>query len=148
MTLGSWHVYGYGIRVDDIDTTPQKLMELAKKYPDVYNIVQEYLNKRNISEAEVSKLNVSIFDDLENEYGAHGVSWFLYETLDGGITFTYVTNYDGEEFIIMEPCLPWHYSTIEISLTEDDVKKVFMNCISVLTDQEIEITYKSIENGC
>ena len=79
MAFESWHVYGYGIRVDDIDTTPSKLVELGRKYPDVDKIVKEYLRAKGIGEDDdLSNLSTIIFDDLENEYGAHGKSWFLY----------------------------------------------------------------------
>lgn len=45
MSYHTWHTYGYGIKVDDIKTTPERLLNLAATKPEVLEKVKTYLSK-------------------------------------------------------------------------------------------------------
>ena len=57
MSYHTWTTYGFGFCVDDIDTTPEKLLKLAALKPDVLKDVREYLNdilRQNFPQADSS----------------------------------------------------------------------------------------------
>lgn len=147
MSYHVWTTYGYGFCVDDIKTTPEKLLKLAEMNPAVLKDVREYLNEYFDGEGyKDEELEMSDFDDLEGEYCERGVTYVLYQVINE-IEVIYADDYDGVPYILYCPNYPWSLKENEKDLTIDKVDEIFQKYISVLTDEPVVIDYQSVENG-
>lgn len=146
MSYHTWIEYGYGFCVDDIHTTPDKLLKLAAMRPDVLRDVRSYLNEIFPDGYKDEDLTMENFNDLEGDYCEYGLSYVLYNVIND-LEIIYANDYNGTEFILYTPTYPWHMHEEERNLTQDDVKNIFMKYISVLTDNYVPIIYYSVENG-
>lgn len=146
MSYHTWTTNGYGICVDDIETTAKKLLELAAMKPEVLKDVREYLSEYLDKEYDDEDLTIDDFDDLEGDYCERGVAYLLFRVIDE-IDITYADDYDGVQYILYCPSYPWCMSEKEKNLTKEDVDSIFNKYISILTDEHILITDYSVENG-
>lgn len=144
MSYHYWTTDGYGFCVDDIHTTPKRLMELAAMNEKVLRKVTAYLDEYYPGWTTES-LDMEDFNDLEGDCGEIGLAYVLYEVIDLRITVT--SDFDGRYYILYEPSYPWTISEDEENLTEEDVLRIFRKYISVVTDEGIFIYYQSVENG-
>ena len=144
MSYHYWTTDGFGFCVDDIHTTPKRLMELAAMNEKVLRRVEEYLNEEHPGWT-IESLNMEDFNDLEGDCGETGLAYVLCETINLSVTVTW--DFDGKYYILYEPSYPWSMKKEEENLTEDDVWNVFQKYISVVTDKDIVIDYMSVENG-
>lgn len=147
MSYKTWNTYGYGFCVDDINTTPEKLLQLAAMKPEVLKEVQDYLNAIYPDGYKVENLTMADFDDLEGEYCEHGLAYVLFHVIDG-IWVEYVDDYGGVPYILYTPTYPWRMDDNDMNLSERDVEDTFRSYISILTHEHIVIDYYSVENGC
>lgn len=149
MSYHSWTVDGYGICVDDIETTPEKLLKLASMDSDVLKDVREYLDEYFDGQGYMDEtLTMEIFDELEGDYCERGVAYVLYHVINGnGIILDYTYDYNGTPYILYLPTYPWYMNDKDKTLTSEDVENVFRKYVSVLTDKPIKIDYYSVENG-
>lgn len=148
MSYHSWTTDGYGICVDDIKTTAEKLLELAAMKPTVLEEVRKYLDWLFEEDGEYKDEDLTIddFDDLEGEYCERGVAYVLYQVIDE-IDVVFADDYNGVPYILYCPNYPWYMKEQEKNLTAEDVKNIFNKYISVLTDKPIIFDYYSVENG-
>lgn len=147
MSYSTWTTYGFGFCVDDIDTTPERLLKLAAMKPDVLKDVREYLDDVFDGEDyEDEELTLEDFDELEGDYCERGVAYVLYQVIND-IPIIFADDYNGTPYILYCPSYPWHLKESEKHLTEDDVEEIFKKYIEVLTDKYIDIDYQSVENG-
>lgn len=147
MSYKTWTTYGFGFCVYDIDTTPQKLLELAAIKPDVLQNVREYLNEYFDGESyNDADLTMEVFDDLEGDYCERGLAYVLYHVIDD-IVIEYVDDYDGVPYILYLPSYPWNLKGNEYNLTAEKVEEIFNKYIDILTDKPVTIDYYSVENG-
>lgn len=147
MSYRTWTTYGFGFCVDDIDTTPEKLLKLAAMNPNVLKDVREYLDDIfDEEEYKDEELTIEDFDELEGDYCERGVAYILYQVIDE-IDIIFADDYNGTPYILYCPSYPWHMGEKEKSLTQEDVEKIFEKYIKILTDQSINIDYQSVENG-
>lgn len=146
MSYRTWTTYGLGFCVDDIETTPEKLLKLAAMKSEVLTEVRNYLNERFENGYRDEDLTIEDFDDFEGDYCEHGVAYVLYNVIDE-ITVTYATDFEGGQYILYGPSYPWSLSENEANLKEPDVEEIFEKYISILTDEVIYIDYMSVENG-
>ena len=147
MSYHTWTTYGFGFCVDDIETTPEKLLNLAAMNPDVLKDVREYLN--GIFDGEEYKdedLTMEDFDELEGDYCERGVAYVLYHVIDE-IRIVFADDYNGTPYILYCPHYPWNMSDSEKDLKCTDVVNIFTKYIKILTDKSIEIGHQSVENG-
>lgn len=144
MSYHCWTTDGYGFCVDDIRTTPKRLMELAAMNEKVLRRVEEYLNEEHPGWT-IESLNMEDFNDLEGDYGETGLAHVLYEAINLSVTVT--SDFDNRYYILYEPSYPWTIPEGEENLTEEDVLRIFRKYISVVTDEDIFIDYQSVENG-
>lgn len=63
------------------------------------------------------------------------------------VEFTACDSYDGDEFLIYTPSYPWEVSEEEHALTEERLQEILAHYVSILTDKELTIEYRSVENG-
>ena len=146
MSYHSWTTDGYGICVDDIETTTTKLLELAAMKPEVLDDVRDYLNDYFDGVYNDNDLKINDFDDLEGDYCERGVAYILFHVIDE-IDVVYADDYDGVPYILYCPKYPWSMPENEKNLTREDVENIFKKYISILTDKPISMDYYSVENG-
>ena len=146
MSYHSWTTDGYGICVDDINTTPERLLKLAAMKTETLDDVRDYLNGYFDGEYNNEDLTIDDFDDLEGDYCERGVAYVLFHVIDE-IDIVYADDYDGVPHILYCPKYPWSTPENEKNLTREDVKNIFKKYISILTDEPVIIDYYSVENG-
>lgn len=147
MSYHTWTTYGFGFCVDDIDTTPDRLLKLAAMNPDVLKDVREYLDELfNGKEYKDEELTMEDFDELEGDYCERGVAYVLYHVIDE-IRVIFADDYNGTPYILFCPRYPWSIKENEKNLGENDVIKIFAKYVNILTDNPIEVDYQSVENG-
>ena len=146
MSYRAWHTYGYGICVDNIETTAEKLLKLASMKGNVLKEVREYLDKIYPNGYKDEDLTLEDFDELEGDYCERGVAFVLYEVINE-ITVDFADDYNGTQYILYLPSYPWRMKENEKNLTEEDIANVFKKYVNVLTDEPIVIDYYDIENG-
>ena len=146
MSYHCWTTDGFGFCVDDIHTTPKRLIELAAMNEEVLRRVEEYLNEEHPGWT-IESLNMEDFNDLEGNYGETGLAHVLYKVIFAELDVTVASDFDNKYYILYEPSYPWNMPKNEENLTSDDVFKVFWKYISVVTDEYIFIDYRSVENG-
>jgi hypothetical protein len=147
MSYHTWTTYGIGFCVDDIDTTPEKLLALAAMKPKVLEDVREYLN--DIFDGEEYKdedLTMEDFDELEGDYCERGVTYVLYRVIDE-IRVVFADDYNGTQYILYCPHYPWNMNDNEKDLKYEDIVNIFAKYIRMLTDKPVEIDHQSVENG-
>lgn len=147
MSYQVWSTDGYGFCVDHIHTTPQKVMDLAATNAETLKYVREYLDEHmGVTDWKVDDLQMSDFNDLCDDCGcARGISCILSDVIKYPVIV--VDNFDGEQYILLEPYFPWYVPDELKGVTEKDVRKEFQRCISVLTDEDIYIDCLSVPNG-
>ena len=148
MSYHTWTTDGYGICVDDIETTAEKLLALAAMKPAVLKDVREYLDEMFEEDGGYNDedLTVDDFNDLEGDYCERGVAYVLYQVIDE-LDVVFADDYNGVPYILYCPKYPWNLKEEEKNLTMQDVKDIFNKYISVLTDKPIIFDCYSVENG-
>lgn len=145
MSYQTWHTYGYGIRVDDVKTTPIRLLNLASIKPELFEKVENYL--KMLGEYKVEELSLEDFDEFDDVIcGKSGIGAILFYAIDE-FQADYVEDFEGNAYVLFPEKYPWIMSDREKSLTKDDVKNIFEKYIKILSDEPVEITYWSVENG-
>ena len=147
MSYRTWTTDGYGICVDDIKTTADKLLALAAMKPEVLKEVRKYLDwVFEDGGYNDEDLTIDDFDALEGDYCERGVAYVLHQVIDE-LDIVFADDYNGVPYILYCPKYPWHMKEEEKNLTTEDVKNIFNKYISVLTDKRIIFDYYSVENG-
>ena len=144
MSYHYWTTNGFGFCVDDIHTTPKRLMELAAMNEKVLRRVEEYLNEEHPGWT-IESLNMEDFNDLEGDCGETCLAHVLYEIIN--LSVSVALDFGNRHYILYEPSYPWSIPDGEENLTEEDVLRIFRKYISVVTDENIFIDYQSVENG-
>lgn len=146
MSYQTWHTYGIGFCVDDIKTTPEKLLKLAALDEPTLLKVEDYLNERFDGEYKIDELTMEDFCDLEGDFCERDVSFVLCQVIKE-IPIVYVDDYDGVPYILYCPTYPWNLTEDEIVLTRGKLKAIFQKYIAILTDDVINIGLQEVENG-
>lgn len=139
-----WTTDGYGFCVDDIYTTPKRLMELAAMNEKVLRRVEAYLDEYYPGWT-IESLNMEDFNNLEGDCGETGLAHVLYEIIN--LSVSVALDFGNRYYILYKPSYPWSIPDGEENLTEEDVLRIFRKYISVVTDEDIFIGYRSVENG-
>lgn len=148
MSFTTWHTYGYGICVDNIKTTTNKIIDficLAHGYK------QEFENDidMNIEDLRDTPTDEFIYEYSQDVHRLAGHIAGVVEELYG-VKLTPCQKYAGGDYVVFEPKYTWDMTKEEKKLTEGDLKQLFKDCIKHLTDQtldELEYDYHSIEDG-
>ena len=146
MSYMTWIVHGYGICVDDIKTTAENLLKLASMDKDVLKDVREYLDAIYPNGYDDEELTLDDFNELEGDYCEHGVAYVLNQIIDD-IPVEFAYDYYGTQYILYIPTYPWFITDTDRTLTEEDVENMFKKYVKILTDEDINIDYYSVENG-
>lgn len=153
MSYQSWHNYGYGICVDDIETTEDKVFELihlAPKFEDkFYKWIETYREDGDpecIAEIITMDQIYEYDDDYFCEYGLAPIISAVVKECEG-IELLPCSDYNCTSYLIFGTTYPWCMTDKEKNLKEEDVLCLFAKYISILTDKPITVDYQSVENG-
>ena len=146
MSYHYYSTYGLGVCVDDIKTTPEKLLKLAALKDEVLKDVRNYLDEIFDDGYKDEDLTMEDFDDLEGDYCERGVAYVLYQVIDE-IRVEFADDFDGVPYILYTPTFPWYMDSAERDLTYEDVVKVFKKYIKMLTDEPVNVDFYNVENG-
>jgi hypothetical protein len=147
MSYQTWSTYGFGFCVNDIKTTPEKILKLAALNEDTLNDLREYFDFIYEDGYEDKELTLDDFCDFEGIDGELGLSTVLREVIDKEIPIVWADDFDGYNYILYCPSYPWNLQEKEKNLTREDVQKIFQRYIKILTDESIEIDFCCVENG-
>ena len=157
MSFKTWIVYGYGVKIDDIDfsnLTNDMLFDfihLAPYFEEKYiNWLNSTFRKENDPESISEFLPLDNLLEYESEDACYtGLLPILKGVLDEaeGLYFVMCHNYDNEEFLLFTPAYPWEMGKREREMSQGEVEKIYKKYIGKLTDKEFEIDYYEVENG-
>lgn len=144
MSYVSWHTYGYGIRVSDINVASvESLKELIHMAPEYEKAVNEW-----IADSEITDPSVDDYLDFDQDY-CMGLASMLKEIIEEAekVRFTACDDCYSNLFLVYEPKYPWYLPETERSLDEESIADILRKYVSIITDEEIAIDYYSAENG-
>lgn len=144
MSYHTWSVDGYGFCSSDINTNVDKIRRLLLSAPKFDKEVRDEMFSQKIYAPELD----DYLEYDQDEYS--GLGYFLVEVIHEveGISLCTANNFDGEWYVLYCPSYPWEQRTPkETNLTEEKIKEILSKYIRMLTDENIEITYQSVENG-
>ena len=108
MSYSTWTDYGYGVCVDNINTTPERLLKLAAQKPEVLKEVRDYLDEYFGEPYKDEDLTMEDFEELEGDYCERGVAYVLYHVIPNDeLLVTYTYDYNGTPYILYTPSYPW-----------------------------------------
>ena len=139
--------HGYGICVDNIETTPDRLLHLASLKVDVFKEVRDFLDEIFDGNYNDEDLTMEDFDDLQGDYGETGLAYVLYHVIDE-LELCVEQDYNGTWYLLFVATYPWYLKEHEKAYSEEDVANVFRKYIQILTNKAIDIDYYSVENFC
>lgn len=152
MSYQSWHNYGYGICVDDIDTDFWKIKKLISLAPNFNSEFEEAIKLWVGDNNGYDVFNISLNDlygilyDMDLTYGLADVLSRVIAEVEG-IRLVACDDYDSIDYLIFPTGLPWDFNNKERHMTEKSVEELFRKYVRILSDKEINIEWKSIENG-
>lgn len=144
MSFQTWHNYGYGICVSDIDEpSVERLNALLECAPESKARINSWFAENDIDKPT--------YDDyMEYDYTyMYGLATLLAEVIEEaeGVTLTACSNFDGDQYLIYQPSYPWDRTEAEADLTSEKIDEILIKYVSILTDESIDIDYQSVENG-
>lgn len=140
----TWHEYGFGFCVDDIKTTPDKVLLLASLDKDILEEVEQCLENSGLA-CDIA-CDIDIFDELQDCGDAVGLSYILANMIKE-FDVLCASDFDGRRYILYAPSYPWERDERDIDLTPQKISDIFNRYIRILTDDPIIIDYRSVENG-
>ena len=87
-----------------------------------------------------------ILYDMDLSYGLADVLSRVIEEVEG-IRLVACNDYDSIDYLIFPVGLPWDFNDKERHMTEKSVEELFRKYVGILSEKEIDIEWKSVENG-
>ncbi len=140
----SWHNYGYGVCVSDIEPVQVDRLEKMLACASLFHAeVRQWLSNSGISEPTYED-----YTDFDQDYML-GLATLLARVIEEAeeIEFTACDDADGSDYLIYMPSYPWCLPEKERELTEEKICRILARYIGMLTEQEVIIDYQSVENG-
>ena len=144
MSYSTWHNYGYGICVDDINTqNVERLRALLELAPEFKAKIEDWL-----SELDIKEPSWDDYMEFDQDY-CLGLATILKEVIveAEGIDLTACDNYDSKAYLLYQPMYPWDMSESDRGLTKEKAAELFRRYASILTDTPIEVDDQAVENG-
>lgn len=144
MSFTTWHNYGYGLCVSELNIdSVEKLYQLLERAPSYKKDFTDW-----VAECELEDPSFKDLMDFDEDY-QNGVATFLKEVISEaeGIELTACDDFDGSTYLLYQPSYPWYLSEKERGLTEEAVASLIREYVSILTDEDLTIDYCSVENG-
>ena len=144
MSYSTWSTNGYGVCVENLDFTLERLEELISRAPEFESELKKYFNDEEIA-------TPSIYDYLEydDDYSG-GIAYILKRVIQEAenIELCYADDFNCNWYLLLEASYPWYNtSQEEQNLTEKTIKEIIKKYISILTDKEVEFDYQCVQNG-
>lgn len=144
MSYHTWSVDGFGFCSSDIHTTPERIRRLLLSAPKIDKRVRDDMFARKI-------FAPTIDDYIEYDQDEYtGLGYFLIEVICEveQIRLIAADNFNSDTYVLYCPSYPWEdLLEGEIDLTKEKLSKIFLKYIRMLTDEEINISFQSVENG-
>jgi hypothetical protein len=153
MSYSTWHDYGFGICVDDIKATENKVFELIHLAPNFEKEFYEWIETFREDGDPESIAELITMDQIEeyedNSCCLRGLCVIIKGVIEEceGIRILACDDFNGYQYLIFSMQYPWYMSDKEKNMTEKDVYDMFNKYVSILTDEFISIDYQEIENG-
>ena len=153
MSYSTWHDYGFGICVDDIKTTEDKVFELVHLAPNFEKEFYQWIeNFREDGDPEsiAELMTMDQIDKYEDRSCCmRGLGLIIKGDIEEceDIHLLACDNFNGCQYLIFSMQYPWYMSEKEKSMTEKDVYDLFNKYVSILTDEFVSIDYQEVENG-
>lgn len=144
MSYISWHIYGYGICVSDIEVeSPDQIQELLRLAPEYEAKIRQWLEIEKIEHPTIQD-----YEEADQDF-LLGLATILKEVIEEaeGIPFTACDDFNNSDYLLYEPSYPWYRNQSEQDLTEEKVQEILSKYVSILTNKPIAIDYYSVENG-
>ena len=144
MSYSTWHNYGYGICVDDINTqNVERLRVLLELAPKFKAKIEDWL-----SELDIKEPSWDDYMEFDQDY-CLGLATILMEVIAEaeGIALTACDNYDSKAYLLYQPMYPWDMSESDRGLTKEKVAELFRRYAGILTEMPIEVDAQAVENG-
>lgn len=144
MSYSTWHNYGYGICVDDINTQDiERLQTLLVLAPEFKAKIDGWLSEREIQESSWDD-----YMEFDQDFQL-GLATILKEVIaeTEGIDLTACDDYDSKAYLLYQPMYPWNITDADSGMTEEKVAGIFRHYVSILTEVPIDIDYQAVENG-
>lgn len=144
MSHQTWHNYGYGICTNNLEEADvSRIWALVHMAPNFEaKVLAEF------EEDEIEELTADDFQELECS-GPHGIASILEAVIREveNLPFCACDDYDNNHYLLYMPTYPWYVQENEVKLTEETVQQIFTKYTTILSDDEIEVDYQSVENG-
>ena len=131
----SYSTDGYGFCVDHINTTAEKVVALASTNRYTLSAIQF------LAKGIKCELNELTLEDLDS---GMGVAYTLKEVISQELPVVQTEDFAGQNFILFEPTYPWSRS--EKNYSREEVDEIYRKYIKLLTDEDINIGYQTVEN--
>lgn len=145
MSYCEWIEYGYGIKTNNINTTPDKVLDLLSRTTNTREDFEEWVEEDNINTNNIKE----ILKYQGGPGGIHGIGAILSDVIyeNEEIEFYNCFDYDGNEYLLYIPSYPWFLSEKEKNMRKEELEKILVKYISILTDEEIILDYYECHNG-
>lgn len=136
-----WCTCGYGVCVEELDFTVDRLEKLVSKAPEFKKELDEYFEDCGITKP-------NIYDYFAyDEYSRGQIAFILQRVIEEaeGIELCYADDRNCDRYLYLCPTYPWEEVSDKMkNLTLDEVKEVMQKYISILSDKELEYDYQFI----
>lgn len=153
MSYETWHDYGVGFKVENVETTLSRILDLVACAPDFQQQFESEIgdtvaNLKTNTEMTVKDINKMMLElDTKASYGV--IFAAVVSELED-IRLECVDDINGNHYVIFPQRLPWCYYFKERNMSEEKIQEIFTKYLQYLTRQpleEIGYGYQQIENG-
>ena len=144
MSFVSWHTYGYGVKVSELQKiSMSKVVELIQTAPEYAKSFNDWLKNNDIEEPTLEDL-----EEFDDDYGI-GLATILAKVIREceGIELTACNDLNDEAYLLYAETYPWYIPENQKSLKEEDIQSLMVKYLSKLTDEAITVDYYGAENG-
>lgn len=145
--------YGYGICTSELtkEIEIDRLLDLIKTAPELHKkIVRFFADSGSLENIETYDI-LTVYVETCGDYNSGGLAEILREVImeTEKIDLMVCEDYESETYLLFGPRYPWSESTEEEkNLTEEKLNEIFRKYLSIVTDEELEVGYRKVENGC
>ena len=153
MSYSTWHDYGYGICVDDVKTTADRVFEFVHLAPNFEKEFYKWIESlREEGDPECISELITMDDIHEFEDGYYcirGLGVIMKAVIEEceDIKLLVCDDFNCNYYLIFPMRYPWYMSEKEKNMTEKDIYDLFNKYVSILTDEFISVDYQEVENG-
>lgn len=155
MSAVAWHLYGFGINANKINTTADKLRELIDMSIYVKELFIEWINdyydllldEPDSAEKKYNSMTIDDFCNVNDSYGDYqncglaGIIHLMIGEMENMPMASACDCNNNNNYIIMPSYYPWEVTdcpALQNINCENDIKLIFTKYIKILTDQSLE----------